>query len=130
MTDRTLTEVTPPPAWILRFFEDIDRKTFASGFDIFDEQSVMVFGVERFEGVTEMRRELGDFDSRMDTRHVVKQFYDAGDMKIIRGELTMTSHASGVTETPVFIHIIHLSSADPVRVRLYEGAMGPSSAEL
>ena len=115
------------PDWIMAFFEEIDSKRFGKPFEIFDSKGEMYFGVGHWRGIDEIRANLSKFDQVMDTQHIVDGYWDAGDVKLIRGRVEMTKHDTGQTITPAMVHISTMSPEEPGKVRQTYGAVGPET---
>lgn len=126
--DMTLTLLEPPPGWFVDgFLGEIDAKTFGERFDAcFVTDAEMWFGASHISSLKKIKAHLQEFDSKMDTRHVVDEFWDGPGMKVVKGHLTFTPHASGQTETTQFVHLLRMSREDPDRIEHYFGAAGPA----
>ena len=61
----------------------------------------------------------------MDTKCVVDGFWEAGEVKIIRGRVDITKHDTGETVTLAMVHIFTMSPNQPGKVRQTYGAVGP-----
>ena len=123
----TLQKLVHAPDWVTKWFAEIDSKRFGPDFEAcFAPDAEMVFGVGHIQGFEAIKAHLIEFDSTMDTRHVVLDFWDAGDTKFLRGEVSMTPHATPErTVTPTFVHVWHMSKDDPRKVQRMHGAVGP-----
>ena len=126
MEQNTLTLLDEPPNWFVAFFDEIDNKGFGSPFDnVFLDESEMQFGVSHWKSRAEIKANLQKFDDKMDTHHVVKEFWDSALLKVVRGEITFTRHDDGKTATSQIVHILHMAKADPSKIAVYYGAAGP-----
>lgn len=123
----TLRKLDQIPDWVTRYFEEIDSKRFGAGFeDFYAPDAELLFGTSRLQGFGAIKTHLMEFDSQMDTKHVVLEFWDAGDTKFMRGEVSMTKHAEpDKTHVPAFVHILHMSKQHPGKVQRHHGAVGP-----
>ena len=121
------TFASTAPGWIMAFLGEIDSKRFGLPFEIFDELGEMYFGAGHWHGIEEIRANLRKMDASMDTKHVVDGFWDAGEVKIIRGHLEMTKHETGETVSPAMVHIFTMSPSEPGKVRQTYGAVGPEN---
>lgn len=123
----TLRKLDLVPDWVTTYFAEIDSKRFGAGFeDFYTPDAELVFGTARLRGFDAIRQHLMEFDSKMDTKHVVLEFWEAGDTRFLRGEVSMTKHASpGQTLVPAFVHILHMSREHPRKVQRHHGAAGP-----
>ena len=120
-------EKSPTPEWILGFFREIDSKQFGPDFNIFTKSGEMTFGVGHWVGLVEIKANLQKFDQVMDTEHSVTEFYDGGSIKIIRGQVKMTTHDTGKVVSPAMVHIFYMDESDTTKVRATYGAVGPIS---
>ena len=125
MENGHVTFSSTAPDWIIAFLEEIDSKRFGKPFEIFDASGEMCFGSGHWHGIEEIRANLQKLDGVMDTKHVVDGFWDAGEVKIIRGRVEMTKHDTGETVKPAMVHIFTMSSNEPGKVRQTYGAVGP-----
>lgn len=123
----TFRKLSQPPDWVVRWFEEIDTKHFGPAFDgCFADDAEMIFGVAHVRGFAAIKAHLMEFDSTMDTRHTVIDFWDAGGVKFLRGEVRMTPHESPhKVVTPTFVHVWHMSEREPQRIQRLHGAVGP-----
>ncbi|MBW4597323.1 MAG: nuclear transport factor 2 family protein [Brasilonema angustatum HA4187-MV1] len=108
-------------------FAEIDDKSFGSGFDAaFSPDAEDEFGVGHLHGLEQIKTHLKKFDSKMDTKHEVLEFWDGGATKLARGRVIMTAHETPhKTSIPVFVHILEMSKDDPQKIQLFYGAVGP-----
>ena len=132
MDNVTLTHLDPAPDWFVKdFLGEIDSKRFGKPFDdCFLPDTHMIFGASRMASLAEIKSHLQAFDSRMDTKHVVKEFWDSSAKKVVRGEITFTPHDTGETRTATFVHIIEMAEAEPGKIKTYYGAAGPAEGLL
>lgn len=123
----TITKLDKIPDWVTKYFAEIDAKRFGPNFeDYYTPDAEMVFGTVRLHGLDAIKKHLIEFDSTMDTKHVVLEFWDAGDTKFLRGEVSMTKHTEpGKTIVPAFVHILHMSRETPGKIQRHHGAAGP-----
>lgn len=85
----------------------------------------MLFGVHDIRGRDEIIATLQTFDSAMETAHRVLDFWDGGQVKFLRGEVTMTKHDGSPPQTPVFVHVWTFADGTQDRVIKIYGAVGP-----
>lgn len=119
-----LTKIATPN-YILALFDEIDRKVFGESLDVLADDVDFRFGVGEWHGREAVRENLRKFDTPMDTAHTISEFWDGGPVKMFRGEITATLHASGKTVRPAFTHFIYMDAADPTKIRSWYGAVGP-----
>ena len=122
-----LKKLARAPDWVTKWFAEIDSKRFGPGFDAcFAPDAEMVFGVTHLKGFKAIKAHLVEFDSKMDTKHVVLDFWDADNTKFLRGQVNMTMHSRPEqTVTPTFVHVWHMSEEDPRKIQRLHGAVGP-----
>ncbi len=118
---------TPAPEWLLRFWREIDEKTFGAGFDCFAEDATCRLGVAVWDGREAIRENLRRFiDTGFTATHEVVEFWDGGLLKVFRGVVTMVpDDRSQPTVHPVMTHFFHMDERDPSKVRQWFGAVGP-----
>ena len=123
----TIQKMAQLPEWVANFFAEIDSKRFGPAFEAcFAPDAEMIFGVTHLRGFSAIKAHLMEFDAKMETKHVVIDFWEAGNTRFLRGEVRMTKHASPErTVTPAFVHVWHMADGDPPRVRRMHGAVGP-----
>ena len=80
------------------------------------------------EGRDAIVAHLKEFDSGMDTAHRVLEYWDAGAVKFLRGEVTMTRHDGSPPQTPAFSHVWHMPAGSDRKVSHIWGAAGPMAA--
>lgn len=115
-----------PPDWVLGFFRDIDAKRFDPPFAAFlTDDAHMLFGVHDIRGRNDIIATLKMFDSDMETAHRVLDYWDGGQVKFLRGEVTMTKRDGSPPQTPVFVHVWTLADGPQDRVTRICGAVGP-----
>ena len=129
-TSPPLRKLSQPPEWVTQWFEEIDSKRFGPAFDdCFTDDVEMIFGVDHIHGFAAVKAHLMKFDSTMDTKHMVIDFWDAGNIKFLRGEVRMTPYKSPEkTVTPTFVHVWYMSEQEPQRLQRIHGAVGPTGA--
>ena len=119
---------TTPPDWVLAFFSDIDRKDFGRSFGAcLADDAQMRFGVHDVRGREIIAATLQKFDTDMETVHRVLDYWDAGPLKFLRGEVTMTKHDGSPPQTPAFVHVWHMAEGTSDKVMRMDGAVGPSA---
>ena len=64
----------------------------------------------------------------METAHRVLDDWDAGPIKFLRGEVTMTKHDGSPPQTPAFMHVWHMAEAAPDKVDRLTAPVGPMAA--
>lgn len=118
---------TPAPEWLLRFWREIDEKTFGAGFDCFAEDATCRLGVAVWDGRETIRESLRRFiDTGFTATHEVTEFWDGGLLKVFRGVVTMVpDDASRPTVHPVMTHFFYMDKRDPSKVRQWIGSVGP-----
>jgi len=123
---RTFTK-TPPPAWILAFWKEIDDKTWGKGFDCFKEDAVAHLGVGDWRGREAIRANLRAFvDKSFTAHHEVVEYWDGGSLKVFRGFVTMKpNNASQPTVKPATTHFFYMDSKDPTKIAAWYGSVGP-----
>jgi hypothetical protein len=128
MTTKTFTQ-TAPPAWLLKFWKEIDDKTFGAGFDCFAEDATCNLGVADWRGRETIRAKLRAFiDTGFTALHEVVEYWDGGDVKVFRGFVTMTPERAGQNPVkPAMTHFFYMDQADPSKVRHWHGSVGPVS---
>lgn len=126
MTSQTF-ERKPAPEWLLRFWREIDDKTFGEGFDCFAEDAVCNLGVADWHGRETIRNNLRAFvDTGFTALHTVEEYWDGGALKIFRGIVSMTPNdPSQPVVHPTMCHFFYMDEADPTKVRRWCGAVGP-----
>ncbi len=117
-----------PPVWLLAMWKEIDDKTFGQGFDCFAADAVCNLGVADWHGREAIRANLRAFiDKGMTTRHDVVEYWDAGPFKVFHGIVTMRfDNPSIQTARPTMTHFFYMDEADPTKVGLWKGSVGPT----
>lgn len=125
-TTRPFTK-TPPPAWLLAFWKEIDDKTFGRGFDCFADDATCNLGVADWKGREQIRENLRAFiDTGFTAHHDVTEYWDGGTLKVFRGIVTMTPTDPGQPVVrPVMTHFFYMDEADPSQVTRWIGSVGP-----
>lgn len=127
MTQITFTK-TEPPEWLMRFWREIDNKTWGAGFDCLANDAVCNLGVADWHGREAIRDNLRRFiDTGFTAHHDVVEYWDAGHLKVFRGVVTMTPDAGGVPVYPTMTHFFYMDEKDPTKVARWHGAVGPVS---
>ena len=119
---------TPPPAWLLAFWKEIDDKTFGTGFDCFAEDATCRLGVAEWNGREQIRENLRAFiDTGFTALHDVREYWDGGSLKVFRGVVTMTpDDKSKPVVKPVMTHFFYMDERDPSKVKSWFGSVGPT----
>jgi len=126
-TKLTLTR-TAPPAWLLAMWKKIDDKTIGKGFDFVSANAVRNLGIADWHGREAIRANLRTFiDKGMSTHHDVVEYWDAGPFKVFHGIVTMTFDGPSIaTARPTMTHFFYMDEAEPTKVVLWKGAVGPT----
>jgi hypothetical protein len=124
MTANTI-EKTPPPQWVLDFWEGIDSKIFGESFDLLTEDAQLQLGVGHWQGCETIREMLRNSNLGVDTKHEVHEFWDAGLVKTVRGEMILTRQDTGKTARTTIGHFLYMDERDLSRVRRWIGSFGP-----
>jgi hypothetical protein len=120
---------TEAPSWLKAFFEEIDSKRFGDGFDrLFLPDTQLHFGVQHLTSFTEIKAHLQDFDSVMNTHHVVHEFWGSDTVNIFRGEIRFSPIAGGEEKISQVVHVLHMDVAQSSKIRRWYGAAGPGVA--
>lgn len=122
----TLQRLAEAPEWILKFYDEVDSLQFKDGFNCFTSETEMIFGTAHVKGVEAMRELVIAVDSPLNIDHRVLEFWDGGDVKIIRGEAVSSRKdtPSQVVTLP-FVNFFYLSESDPSKVRKLIAVAGP-----
>ena len=56
--------------------------------------------------------------------HVTFEFWNGCAVKLFRGEVVSTPHATGKTVKPSFVHMVYMDETDPTKIRSWFGAVG------
>ena len=127
MTQITFTK-TEAPDWLMRFWREIDDKTWGAGFDCFAEDATCHLGVADWHGRAAIRDNLRKFiDTGFTAHHAISEYWDGGSLKIFRGVVTMTPDGGGSAIYPTMTHFFYMDAADPTKVAHWHGAVGPVS---
>jgi hypothetical protein len=120
-------EKTNPPKWLLDFWKEIDDKTWGKGFDCFAEDAICNLGVADWHGREAIRENLRQFvDTGFTALHDVVEYWDAGQLKVFRGVVTMTpDDSSKPVVKPVMTHFFYMDDNEPTKVRRWYGSVGP-----
>ena len=126
MTTMTITK-TAPPGWLLKFWKEIDEKTFGEGFDCFAEDAICRLGVAEWNGREAIRENLRAFiDTGFTALHEITEYWDGGLLKVFRGVVTMTPEdTSKPVARPVMTHFFYMDEVDRSKVRRWFGSVGP-----
>ena len=126
MNTMTMTQ-TPPPAWLLAFWAEIDNKTFGDGFSCFTEDATCRLGVAEWNGREQIRENLRAFiDPGFTAHHDVLEYWDGAPLKIFRGIVTMQpDDRTQLIVKPVMTHFFYMDETDPTKVRSWIGSVGP-----
>lgn len=126
MTTMTFTR-RDPPDWLLRFWREIDDKTFGEGFDCLAEHAICRLGVAEWNGREAIRANLRAFiDTGFTALHDVEEYWDGGSLKVFRGRVRMTPDDRGKPVVrPVMTHVFYMDEADPAKVGAWYGSVGP-----
>jgi hypothetical protein len=118
---------TPPPAWLLAFWKEIDDKTFGEGFNCFIEDAQAQLGVAVWKGREDIREGLRRFiDTGFTAHHDIVEYWDGGSLKVFRGIVTMTpDDKSRPVVKPAMTHFFYMDEKDPSKVRRWFGSVGP-----
>lgn len=115
-----------PPRWLAAFFTEIDSKRFGDGFAaLFLPDTEMRFGIQRLTSFEEIKAHLQDFDSRMNTLHVIHEFWGSPAVNIFRGEIRFSPIDGGEEKVSEIVHILHMDPDQPTKIRCWHGAAGP-----
>lgn len=127
MATLTMTK-TEAPAWLLKFWKEIDDKTFGEGFDCFAEDATCRLGVGEWNGREAIRENLRQFiDTGFTASHDVVEYWDGGSLKVFRGIVTMTpDDRSKPVVKPVMTHFFYMDEKDASKVRSWIGSVGPA----
>ncbi len=116
------------PAWLLKFWREIDDKTWGAGFDCFTDDAVCNLGVADWHGREAIRENLHKFiDTGFSTHHDVLEYWDSPALKVFRGKVTMTPDNGGTVVSPTMTHFFYMDEKNPSKVRHWHGAVGPVS---
>ena len=127
MTETTFTR-TEAPDWLLRFWREIDDKTWGAGFDCLAEDAVCNLGVADWHGREAIRENLRRFvDTGFTAHHDVLDYWDSPSLKVFRGKVTMTPDDGGAAVHPTMTHFFVMDERDPSKVKHWHGAVGPVS---
>lgn len=113
------------PAWLVNMYKQIDEKTEVTEFENITDDIEFRFGTAVWNGRERVREGFRQFDSTMDTTHVIEQFYDCGDVKMFRGHITFTPKTTGETRTSVIAHFLYMDAEQPDKVRRWFTGAGP-----
>ena len=120
---------TQPPSWLKAFFEEIDSKRFGDGFDrLFLPDTQLQFGVQRLTSFKEIKAHLQEFDSVMNTHHLVHEFWGSKTVNIFRGEIRFSPISGGEEKVSQIVHVLHMDGDQPSKIRCWYGAAGPGIA--
>ncbi len=125
--DSIIFKKTAPPEWVLKFWKEIDDKTFGKGFDCFAEDAQCRLGVAQWDGREAIRENLRKFiDTGFTAHHDVVEYWDGGSLKVFRGVVTMTfNDPSKPVVKPTMTHFFYMDKNDPSKVSKWYGAVGP-----
>ena len=116
-----------PPDWVLAVFHELDSKRYGPGLDILTEDAEVQLGVHVWRGREIVREWLRAANVAVESVHRVHGFWDGGSVKILRGEITVTSSDTGQLATPAIRHFLDMDQDDRTKVRRWVGAFGPIS---
>jgi hypothetical protein len=126
MKSATFTR-TQAPAWLLAFWKEIDDKTWGRGFDCFAENATANLGVSDWHGREAIRENLRAFvDKGFTAHHDVVEYWDAGQIEVFRGFVTMTPNDPAQQAVrPAMTHFFYMDEKDPSKVIHWHGSVGP-----
>jgi hypothetical protein len=115
------------PDWLLRFWKEIDDKTFGAGFDCLAEDAVCNLGVADWHGRETIRKNLRAFiDTGFTALHHVDEYWESPTLKVFRGTVRMTSDDDKHSVVrPTMSHFFYTEGTDPTKVTRWIGAVGP-----
>lgn len=125
-TTRVFKKIAPPE-WLLKFWKEIDDKTFGEGFDCFAEDATCNLGVADWHGREQIRENLRAFiDTGFTALHDVLEYWDGGSLKVFRGTVTMIpDDRTKPALRPVMTHFFYMDERNPDKVRSWFGSVGP-----
>ena len=122
----TFDHDTQPPPWLAAFFDEIDSKRFGDGFATpFLPDTQLRFGIHHLTSFDEIKAHLQDFDSRMDTHHVIHEFWGSETVNMFRGEIRFSPIGGGEEKVSQIVHVLHMDADQPDKISRWYGAAGP-----
>jgi hypothetical protein len=124
MPESATSAVTPD--WILQIMREIDTLEFGDGFARMAEDTDMYFGTEHVHGVDAIKEFFVKIDAPLDISHDVLEYWNAGHVRLLRGEATMArkTEPDRVVRAP-FMHVFYLADEEPVRIQTLRITAGP-----
>ena len=128
--NRTLTHLNQAPDWLLHLFDEIDELDFEDSFDHFLPAAELQFGTAHIKGFPAIKDFFVTVDGPINIKHHVLDFWDGGNIKIMRGEATIPKKEGPATVVvPPLMNIPYMSDKDEEKVARWLVMGGPVNPE-
>ncbi len=114
------------PDWIHSLLWEMGSLQFGPGFDHFLHDAELTFGVRSVRGIKAITGFFTDAATPLNIEHKLEEFWEGGQLKMLRGEALMAKRADPVhVIRPPFVHFIHLRDVSSNMISKLAVILGP-----